>query len=251
MNITWDAKTYQQGFSFVPSYGEDVLGLLTVAPGSTVVDLGCGTGALTAKLKEHGYDVTGIDASDEMLATARAERPDIRFERGDAVDLRLDHPVDAIFSNAVMHWIDADKQDAALVSIASNLRPGGEFVFEFGGRGCAETVHATLENIFEEHGRTYLRTFYFPTIGEYAPMVERHGMRVELALLFDRPTPLPEGRTVSDWIRMFDMRPFDGIPADEALEMIDEAERRLQGSLLLNDVWYIDYVRIRMRARKL
>ena len=36
---------------------------------------------------------------------------------------------------------------------------------------------------------TYRRTFYFPTVGEYAPMLERHGLQVRAALLFDRPTP--------------------------------------------------------------
>lgn len=251
MNINWDAEAYKNGFSFVPSYGEDVLRLLTVKPGSDVIDLGCGTGSLTAKLKEQGYHVTGVDASDEMLAAARSAYPDIPFLKGDATTLKLEHPVDAIFSNAVMHWIDAKEQEVALASISSNIRPGGEFVFEFGGHGCAEAVHSTLEQIFEEHGREYLRMFYFPTIGEYAPMVEKHDMRVEFAMLFDRPTPQQDGRTVADWIRMFDTKPFEGIPAEEAEEIITEAERRLHNRLVVDGTWYIDYVRIRMRARKL
>ena len=45
--MKWNAKQYEQQFQFVPSYGEELLGLLTVKPGSRVIDLGCGNGALT------------------------------------------------------------------------------------------------------------------------------------------------------------------------------------------------------------
>lgn len=250
MNIKWDAEQYKNSFSFVPSYGEDVLNLLTVKPGSRVIDLGCGTGSLTQKISDRGYVVTGIDASPDMLCVARTQHPDICFLDGDAVDFHLETKADAVFSNAVMHWIDAGRQEAVLSNIASNLRTGGEFVFEFGGYGCAETVHSTLEEIFAERGRKYLRMFYFPTIGEYAPLVERSGMRIEIAMLFDRPTPQKDGNTVSDWIRMFDKKPFEGIAAEEADEIINEAEERLRGQLFVDGTWYIDYVRIRMRARK-
>lgn len=250
MNITWNAENYRQGFSFVPSYGADVMQLLTVPQGSRVVDLGCGNGRLTAQLADAGYNVTGIDASESMLRLAREEYPSLRFEQGNAVTFHLGEPADAIFSNAVLHWIDADQQEQMLHNVASNLRVGGEFVFEFGGYGCAEAVHRTLETIFKEHGRVYPRVFYFPTIGEYAPLVERAGMRVEYAILFDRPTPQQDGRTAADWIRMFDVAPFAGIPEDETADIIAEADRRLEPRLCHDGTWYIDYVRIRMRGRR-
>lgn len=249
MNIDWNAKLYKERFSFVPSYGEDVLKLLTVKPGSYVIDLGCGNGTLTEKLHSLGYKVTGIDASDAMLESARRDHPDLRFQQGDASSFHPEEPADAIFSNAVFHWIDAQKQQKMLVNIAKNLRPGGELVFEFGGHGCAEAVHSTLEQIFQEHGRTYLRMFYFPTIGQYAPLVENAGMRVEYAVLFDRPTP--QKRTLKDWIRMFDTKPFEDISEAEAEDIVNEAEERLRSRLMVDGIWYVDYVRIRMRARKI
>lgn len=250
MNITWDAENYRQGFSFVPSYGEDVMSLLTVTEGSHVVDLGCGNGRLTSQLAQKGYRVLGIDASEDMLSLAKEEYPELAFQQGDAITFKLDEPQDAIFSNAVLHWIDADKQQAMLCNVAINLRSGGEFVFEFGGYGCAEAVHSTLEQIFEEHGRVYPRVFYFPTIGKYAPLLENAGMQVEYATLFDRPTPQQDGRTAADWIRMFDVAPFADVPEAEAAEIIAEADKRLEEQLCHDGVWYIDYVRIRMRARK-
>lgn len=249
MNINWNAKLYKESFSFVPSYGEDVLKLLTVEPGSYVIDLGCGNGTLTEKLHSLGYKVTGIDASDAMLESAKRDHPDLCLKKGDACLFRLKEPADAIFSNAVFHWIDAGKQQKMLLNIAKNLRPDGELVFEFGGYGCAEAVHSTLEQIFKEHGRKYLRMFYFPTIGQYAPLVENAGMRVEYAVLFDRPTP--QKRTLKDWIRMFDTKPFEGISEAETDNILTEAEDRLRDRLMTDGVWYVDYVRIRMRARKI
>ena len=145
MNIEWNATNYTNHFSFVHKYGEDVLKLIDAPAGSRVLDLGCGNGALTKKLKELGFQVQGMDASSEMLHVARKNYPDIRFEKGDATQFTLQDPVDVIFSNAVFHWIDAEKQDALAARIASALKPGGTLVCEFGGKNCAESVHAMLE----------------------------------------------------------------------------------------------------------
>lgn len=250
MNITWDAKGYQDQFQFVPQYGESVLSLLDAPEGSFVVDLGCGNGALTRKLAEKGYRVLGIDASSEMLAAARADNPGLPFCEGDAVTFSLQRPADAIFSNAVFHWIDREKQDAMIANLARQLKPGGELVFEFGGKGCAEKVHAALEKIFKEHGLVYPRVFYFPTIGEYAPLLEKHGLRVTDAFLFDRPTPQQGENGLADWIRMFDKKPFEGLSPALAEEIIQKAVRLLAPSLLIDGRWIVDYVRLRMRAVK-
>ena len=108
MNIFWNAEKYKKDFSFVPQYGEAVMDLLDAAPGSRVIDLGCGNGALTEQLAARGYDVTGVDASAEMLELAREGHQELKFLPGNALDFMLDEPVDAVFSNAVLHWIDAD-----------------------------------------------------------------------------------------------------------------------------------------------
>lgn len=122
MNIYWDAEKYKQDFMFVPEYGAAVLDLLDAAPGARVVDLGCGNGALTRQLADRGYQVLGVDASPEQLALARQAYPDLTFREGNALDFALEQPADAIFSNAVLHWIDADKQQAMLDHIASQDR---------------------------------------------------------------------------------------------------------------------------------
>lgn len=247
MNIKWNAKEYTDSFQFVHQYGESVTELLTVPQGSYVVDLGCGNGALTEKLKEKGYQVRGIDASENMLEQARRFHPDIDFERADATNFILDKKADAIFSNAVFHWID--NQEKLIANLAANIRRGGELVFEFGGKGCAETVHSELEKAFIKRNYTYPRTFYFPTIGEYAPLLEKNGFRVEYAVLFDRFTEQKNG--IDEWIHMFNMQCFKDIPETDRDEIIREAVENCREKLYAGGKWYVDYVRIRMRARRL
>lgn len=251
MNIYWDAEKYKQDFMFVPEYGAALLDLLDAAPGARVVDLGCGNGALTEQLAARGYDVVGLDASPEMLALAGQAHPELTFRPGNAEDFVLEQPADAVFSNAVLHWIDGGKQQAMLDHIASQIRPGGLFVCEFGGKGCAEAVHSTLERCFAAHGLHYRRTFYFPTIGEYAPMLERAGFRVEYATLFDRPTRQNGPDGLASWIRMFDTAPFDGVDPALAGQIIGEAAEALRPTLWHDGAWYVDYVRIRFKLRKL
>lgn len=249
MNIEWDAQGYRQNFQFVHQYGEDVLSLLTLKPGMHVLDLGCGNGALTEKLAQAGAAVLGMDASGEMLALARREHPQIPFLLGDAQTFQLEQPVDAVFSNAVFHWID--DQDALLSHIAAALVPGGQLVCEFGGKGCAETIHQALESEFEKRGLFYRRNFYFPTIGEYTPLLERHGLRVVNAALFDRPTRLVGPDGLRDWIQMFDRQPFEGLDEQVSAEIMEAAVSKLHPVLYRDGAWVADYVRIRIKAIRL
>ncbi len=251
MNIKWDAGTYTDNFSFVHRYGEDVTGLIDAGPDSLVVDLGCGNGALTEKIHGMGYRVLGIDASADMVSQAKRMHPELEFKVGDATEFTLDEKADVIFSNAVFHWIDADKQDRLAENLSANLKPGGSLVCEFGGRGCAETVHAALERNFGKRGLDYKRAFYFPTIGEYAPILERAGLRVDHAVLFDRPTPQKSESGLEGWIRMFVKTAFLNVPKETADAIIRETVDELYGTLYKDGIWFVDYVRIRLRARKI
>ncbi len=250
MNITWNAKEYQKGFNFVYAYGEDVLNLLDLPKDSFIVDCGCGNGELTAKIKEKGYRVLGLDGSENMIALAKKNHPDIEFKYGDIVNFKLDKKADGIFSNAVLHWIDKNKQEIMLKNIAANLVDGGTFVFEFGGYGCAESVHATLEKIFAKYGLSYERMFYFPTIGMYAPMLEQAGFKVEYGTLFDRFTKQSDSG-LAGWIKMFDKKPFENVADDLTEKIIAEAQEQLKDKLYKDGSWYVDYVRLRMKCRKL
>ena len=95
----------------------------------------------------------------------------------------------------------------------------------------------------------------FPTPGEQAARLERHGLRVRLVTLYDRPTPLSSGDTAADWARMFGAVLVDDVPRssrpafDHAVDTHASAlglDRRTDGE----PGWWVDYVRLRFVAEK-
>ena len=251
MNINWDANKYTADFSFVHQYGNSVTELIDAGKDSSVLDLGCGNGALTKVLQDKGYLVKGLDASEELLAVARKNYPDIEFIQGNAVDFALSEPVDVVFSNAVFHWIDGEQQPDMLKCVYNALKKNGQFVFEFGGRGNNRKVHRALEEIFSKCGYDYKMPFFFPSIGEYATLLENTGFKVQYAVLFDRLTELKGEDGLKDWIHMFIKTPFSVIRTEEKEAIVDKAVDMLRKDLFMNGKWYADYVRIRMKAIRL
>ena len=248
-NIMWDSKNYVSNFSFVHEYGKEVLELLDITPGMTAVDLGCGNGQLTKQLSDIGMDVIGVDESAEMIALARKSYPEIKFIRADATNFTVDKKVEAIFSNAVFHWID--NQDDLITNIAFQLKEGGQLVCEFGGYGNTELIHAALEREFQKRGLQYIRNFYFPMIGEYTSRLEAHGLQVRYATLFDRPTKQVGEDGLANWIRMFNMLPFQGLDKVVQEHIIQCVVDELRPVLYKDGTWYADYVRIRIKAVKI
>ena len=106
----WDAADYAAHGGFVPALGQAALELLDPQPGEHILDVGCGDGTLTLKIKEMGADVVGIDNSLSMVAAAKAKGLDARLM--DAAQLKFGEAFDAVFSNATLHWV-LDKERAA------------------------------------------------------------------------------------------------------------------------------------------
>ena len=79
------------------------LELLNPRPGERILDLGCGDGELTRVLREPGSEPIGIDSSRELIAAARTLGLDVREQ--DAYEMEFEDEFDAVFSNAVLHWI--------------------------------------------------------------------------------------------------------------------------------------------------
>ena len=111
----WDAGLYDDKHSFVWKMAEGLLELLAAQPGEKILDIGCGTGHLSAKIAASGAQVTGVDRSPEMIQQAQAAYPEIRFEVADATKIPLEGPFDAVFSNATLHWIKEPERVVANV----------------------------------------------------------------------------------------------------------------------------------------
>src|SRR3954469_12495298 len=86
----WNPTHYDRAGAFVPKLAADLIELLAPKPGERVLDLGCGTGDLTAQLAAGGATVLGVDASSDMVAEARRKHPQLTFSLGDGQELRFE-----------------------------------------------------------------------------------------------------------------------------------------------------------------
>jgi trans-aconitate methyltransferase len=241
----WDAARYQNQHSFVWRYGASLLELLNPAKGERILDLGCGTGQLTSDIAQSGAEVVGLDNSEDMLAEAQKNFPTLRFVLADASHFRLPDSFDAVFSNAALHWVK--NAEGAVESIARALRPSGRFVAEFGGRGNIVSIQAALRAVLgpESDERS---PWYYPSIGEYAPLLERHGLEVRNASLFDRPTPLEGENGMENWLRMFMQTYLREFSAERADDVVRELAEILKPARYRDGVWTVDYRRLRVVA---
>ena len=249
---TWDPNLYQSAHAFVWQKAADLLELLAPKSDERILDLGAGTGQLTAKIAESGAEVIGIDRSAEMVAQARQNFPQIRFDVGDATTFNVDQPVDAVFSNATLHWVKPPEQ--AVARIWQALRPGGRFVAEFGGKGNVGRIMEGLRVALREVAGVdfdAINPWYYPSIAEYAGLLERRGFSVTFATLFERPTPLEGGAEgLRNWLRMFGGSLLSQVDASKHDALLARVEQHARPALFGNGTWSADYVRLRVVARK-
>jgi len=243
----WDAGRYEDDHAFVSAYGADLLSLLDPEPDERALDVGCGTGHLTAELDETAGKAVGIDRSAAMLREARAEHPDVSFVRADARSFAFAEPFDAALSNAALHWIPEADHGDALASVFDALRPGGRFVAELGGTGNVETIERALRAELEARGHSVESPWYFPSVGAYAPRLENAGFEVRLMRLFERPT---EVESIESWLRMFGEPFFAGVGETEMAAVIEGVRERTREALYDDGEWHADYRRLRFVAVK-
>jgi SAM-dependent methyltransferase len=300
MTNQWNAAEYDAKHAFVYEKAKGLVELLAPKAGERILDLGCGTGALTAEIAARGAEVLGVDRSKEMIAQARKKFPALRFEMMDARELRFEtnatqgdsveedtakiekqipHPertagirddrlgrlrakgrdgsvewegFDAVFSNAVLHWIP--EAEEVIAGVARALKPGGRFVAEFGGKGNIRKLVAGFQRALaalKMRPPDEVGPWFYPSVAEYAGMLERHGLEVREASLFDRPTVLEEGeRGLENWIRVFRKTFVEKMGEEHAGRWIREVERQCRGELFQDGSWVLDYRRLRIAAWK-
>lgn len=246
----WDANLYDSKHSFVTNYGNSVIELLNPQSHETILDLGCGSGELTATIANSAHKVTGIDFSENMINQSQTRFPHIEFQQHDAEKpFPFDYKFDAIFSNAALHWML--NADAVANNVANALKNGGRFVFEMGGEGNIATIIQSIKVAAEKFNLINLPIDnYFPSIAEYASILERHGLRVTYAWLFERPTLLAGQDGLRNWIKMFRNSVLDKLPEESHEEFFTLAEQFAKDKLYKDNHWFADYFRLRMVAIK-
>jgi trans-aconitate methyltransferase len=244
---TWNPDTYARNARCVAELGQPVVALLAPSPGERILDLGCGDGALTARLAEVGVTVVGVDASPELIAAARARGLDARVMDGQR--LSLDERFDAVFSNAALHWMP----DAAAVALGvyQCLVPGGRFVGELGGHGNVAAIVTALVAVMGRRGLDggAMLPWYFPTVDDYSELLQESGFEVVSIEMIPRPTPLPTG--MLGWLATFGDPFFKHLPLDERAAATAEVCEMLRPALCdSRGRWMADYVRLRFAARR-
>jgi SAM-dependent methyltransferase len=245
----WNPSLYESAHAFVYQHGRGLMELLAPQRGEQILDAGCGTGQLANEIAQAGAKVLGIDNSPAMIEQAQKNYPELDFRQTDIRALPFHTQFDAVFSNAVLHWLkDADR---AAASIAQALKPGGRLVAEFGGHGNTRAFLAAIWSALEAMGCERVHPWYYPTAGEFASLLEGQGFEVRLATLFDRPIVLEGGeRGLANWIEMFG-GPFVKAAGEERKpELIRRTEEQARPKLYENGSWKMDYRRLRVMAVK-
>jgi trans-aconitate 2-methyltransferase len=151
MTRDWDASTYDRVSNPQVEMAEAVLDRLPLRGDETVLDAGCGSGRVTARLLERlpeGH-VVAVDSAPSMVEHARASlggRATVIC--ASLTELTLDQPVDAAFSNAVFHWIGDHAR--LFERLAMALKPGGRLVAQCGGKGNIDAFRRLADEIAAE-----------------------------------------------------------------------------------------------------
>lgn len=246
--MRWNAELYQQQHIFSVEYGRNMLSHVNRAADQTILDLGCGTGALTHDLAAEGAHVVGLDASPDMIAKARTDYPALEFVVMDATAMAYDNVFNTVYSNAALHWIK--DQPTLLAKVYRALKPGGYFMAEFGAQGNIETIQRAFRSVIQELGRHFESQFFFPAPQEYKTLLETAGFTVNYIEDFSRPTPLSGGvEGLRKWLLQFYddyLKTFTPLEKERIFREMELA----CAPLWHTDGWVADYRRLRVIAFK-
>ncbi|MFD2614257.1 class I SAM-dependent methyltransferase [Paenibacillus gansuensis] len=247
----WNSSRYDGNFGFVSEFGKGVLELLNARAGESILDLGCGTGDLANEMVLSGARVTGLDLSADMISAAKSKYPGIAFHVGNAEQFQLDDQVDAVFSNAALHWMK--RPEKVLHCVWNSLRSGGRFVAEFGGKGNVEQIVKSVYKVLErdyEIEASARNPWYFPSVGEYTTLLERQGFDVLYAAHFERPTAMEGEEGAAQWLETMAGDFFQGFSLKDKERAIENIMNEARDELFHDGRWIMDYRRLRIAAVK-
>lgn len=229
--MPWNPDLYAEFDAQRAAAFADLLALIAVRPGLRVVDLGCGDGALTARLADHlpGSDVLGLDTSPEMLDRARDHaRPGLRFKAGDLA--ALSGGWDLVFSHAALQW--APDHRALVPRLLACVNPGGQIVVQM----ATDHDHPARVLLRETAAVTpyadalggWIRPVHVQSIDTYAGLLFAGEMQAITVYEKVYPVALPDVDAVIDWYRGTALIPYlDRLPESFHAPFLDHYRARL------------------------
>jgi trans-aconitate 2-methyltransferase len=244
----WDASTYDRVSSPQVEWAGPVLDRLELQGDETVLDAGCGSGRVTAMLIERlpAGNVIAVDSSPAMVAKAReaiGDRAQVLLQ--DLAELRSPEPVDAIFSNAVFHWVLDHKR--LFKRLFEALKPGGRIEAQCGGAGNVQGFHDVVSRLadrppFSEFFDDWQGPWHFADDRATAALLEGIGFIDVRCWLEDRPVVRPEPHEYLKTICL-------GFHLEQ---LPDELRDTFVGSVVdtLGSPLTLEYVRLNVSARR-
>jgi trans-aconitate 2-methyltransferase len=244
----WDAQTYDRVSDPQYRWGLEVLDRLELEGDEYVMDAGCGSGRVTAKLLERLPEgrVLCVDASEQMIAAARQALGDrVDYVVADLSELEVEEPVDLVFSTATFHWIlDHDKLFSHLHEA---LGAGGRLVAQCGGAGnVAEHARAIVAVAtrpeFIDHFQGLEMMWNFAAPEETEERLRNAGFQEVRCWLEDKPVQPEDPYAFTTTVTM---GPHLARLPEDLRRSFAEAVLELE-----NDPLVLNYVRLNIEARR-
>jgi len=243
----WNANTYNRHANFVSVLGLPVVELLKPQAGEHILDLGCGDGTLAMEIEKYGTKVIAVDLSEDMVEKARVKGLDAHVMS--ATQLPYIDEFDAVFSNAVLHWVKESEE--AVKNIHKVLKTNGRLVAEFGGYGNVYHIVEAMKEVFSIHTEygDFDNPWFFPTVKEYTEILKSQGFEVKYIELIERPTPIDD---ISNWLAVFTNGVTEHLTLEQKEQFRHEVREILKEKIYSEEEgWVADYVRLRVEAVKL
>ena len=259
MAFEFDGEKYKRASGQQKAWGKGLISELELAGYESILDLGCGDGALTTELAEHVPDgfVLGIDASENMIATARKNHAgvNLRFERQDINTMGFGPEFDVIFSNAALHWIK--NHNTLLRNVFNCLRNGGIARFQFAADGnCSNLLRIIREVMFESPYIDAFREFdwpwYMPTCREYRVLLDAVPFTETKVWCTNADKYFESSEVMTRWIEQPSLVPFLGWIAESDRQRFRDAvvERMIDETQQDDGTCFETFRRINVWARK-
>jgi trans-aconitate 2-methyltransferase len=233
MSAAWDPATYLRYDTERSRAFLDLLARVRATQVTTVVDLGCGPGHLSAVLRARWPQarIRGIDSSIEMIERARREDPDARstYEHADLRDWHPDEPVDLLVSNATLQWVPGHLD--LLPGFADSVAAGGALAISVPSNFDAPSHLILHELAAREPFASHVPVDQHAAAAgpqEFLDALSRPGWQVdawETTYLHVLSEPDP----VFEWIRGTGARPvLQSLPPDLLEAFVNEYKQRLR-----------------------
>jgi trans-aconitate 2-methyltransferase len=217
----FDGEKYKQASTHQKEWGERLIAELHFNGDEAILDLGCGDGALTAKLAQlvSKGRVIGIDASQSMIDTAqKLNSPNLRFEHKDINEIDFQNEFDLIFSNATLHWVKDHHK--LLENCYRALKPGGYIRFNFAGDGNCAHFNQTVQSLIQEaEFQRYFHNFewpwFMPGIEAYREIVVQIAFNEVRLWEENADRNFPDAAAITKWIDQPSLVPFLGQISDD------------------------------------